>query len=225
VSTSDADVDSVDLLASKYGVMTLLSSELVDDCPADALEIFGQNLVESLGRKLDAHMLEGAGSGNDLVGLRNTPSVNTTSIAALPTSFDKLTDVLYEARVDNATPTAWIMHPRSWRVLSQIKTGLASDQTTLLEPNPQQGPQTLLGLPVLQSSQVTVTEGATNVGSWVAAVDGTQVLVGERRPARLEVSRDFAFDTDRVAVRATARYGFALLNPEGVSLGTDLRAA
>jgi HK97 family phage major capsid protein len=55
-------------------------------------------------------------------------------------------------------------------------------------------------------------------------LDTSQIVVCERRPARLEISREFAFDTDRIAVRCTWRGGLAVLNPEAVSLLTDIRA-
>jgi HK97 family phage major capsid protein len=114
------------------------------------------------------------------------------------------------------------MHPRSWNTLSKIKTGIASDQRTILEPDPEIHADTLLGYPVAQSTQITLTEGATNVGSWAAILDPAQLIIGERRAPRFEVSRDFKFDPDVIAVRVTARYGFAALNPEGISPGRIL---
>ena len=114
------------------------------------------------------------------------------------------------------------MHPRTWKTLAGNKTGIAPDKTTLLERDPQSGPSMLLGYPVAFSSQITLTEG-TN-GSWVSLLDTSQLMVCERRPARLEVSRDYAFDTDRVAIHATWRGNLAVLNPEAISLLTDVRA-
>jgi hypothetical protein len=46
---------------------------------------------------------------------------------------------------------------------------------------------------VLLSTQITLTEGVTNVESWAAAVDGTPVIIGERLPPRTEVCRDLSF--------------------------------
>jgi HK97 family phage major capsid protein len=80
----------------------------------------------------------------------------------------------------------------------------------------------LLGYPVAFSTQITLTEG-TN-GSWAALLDTSQLLVAERRPARLEVSREFKFDQDLVSVRATWRGALVALNPEAISLLTDIRA-
>lgn len=224
LGSTDADVDAVDLIAMKFGHLQKLSSELVEDAPADALGLFGDNLIESVARKLDAQFLEGTGAGTDLVGIRNVSGANSTSVAGTPSTFDKFADAVYELRADNGRPSAWVLHPRTWNTLSKIKTGVASSVETILEPSPQNAAETLYGLPVFQSSQLTLTEGATSVGSWAAVVDGTQLVIGERRPAVLEVSRDLYFDQDVIAVRCTARYAFAAINPEAISLATDIRA-
>ena len=113
------------------------------------------------------------------------------------------------------------MHPRTWSTLSSIVSGIASDLTTLLEPNPQLGPKSLLGLPVAFSSQITLTEGT--LGSWAALLDTSQLLVCERRPARLEFSQHAGFSTDTVMCRATWRGNLAVLNPEAISILTDVR--
>jgi HK97 family phage major capsid protein len=111
-------------------------------------------------------------------------------------------------------------------VLAKIVTGIASDQTTLIAPDPREATgASLFGYPVRMSSQITLTEGATSIGSWAALLDTSQIIVTERRPPTLEVSRHASFSDDRIAVRATWRGGLAVLNPEAISLVTDVRAA
>lgn len=217
------DIDAVDVVAAKFGSLQYLSTELEEDLSSAALTAIGQNLVKSLATKVDLGLLEGTGAGPGIVGIRNTVGVNSTSLAATPTNFVKFRDAEYELALDNGSGVVWVLHPRTWKTLAGIKTGISSDETTLLEPDPQQGPRTLLGYPVATSSQITLTEGA-GAGSWAALLDTSQIVVCERRPARLEVSRDVAFDSDRLAIRCTWRGGLAVLNPEAVSLVTDIRA-
>ena len=223
IATNDASLALVTMNAVKFTVMTYLSRELEEDLSADALQVFGDNQIEALARQLDYQFLEGVGGGPGLVGIRNIAGVGSTALAAAPTDFDKISDILYTARNANANPTTFVMAERSWTALSKIKTGLASDKTTLLQPSPQQAGMTLLGLPVATSTQITLVEGGATSGSWIAAVDGTQLVVGVRQVARTDVSRDFKFDTDQIALRSTCRYAFQALNPEGISLLTDVR--
>jgi len=219
--TAAATVNSVvDVLAMKAGTLETISSELVEDYSADALAIFGENLLNQLALKVDLGLLEGNGAG-DFLGIRNTAGVNSTSVAATAT-LAKFRTADYELRNDNGVGAVWVMHPRTWNTLAGIVTGITSDLTTLLEPNPQLGPTALLGLPVAFSSQITLTEGT--LGSWAAVLDTSQLLVCERRPARLEFSKDAFFSSDSIACRATWRGNLAVLNPESISILTDVRA-
>ena len=221
LTAAATDIDAVDVVAAKYGTLETLSTELEEDMEADALGAIGSNLLRQLALKVDLGLLEGLGA-SEAVGIRNVVGANSTSLAATPSNFVKFRTAEYELRLDNGEPVVWVMHPRSWSRLGDVKTGIASDETTLLEPNPQAGPRTLLGYPVAFSSQITLTEGA-GAGSWAGLLDTSQIIVCERRPARLEVSRDVYFDSDRIAVRATWRGGLGVLNPEAISLVTDIR--
>lgn len=222
LTASNTDLDAVDLVAAKFGTLEVISTELSEDFSVDALAAIGDNLLRQLALRVDLGLLEGLGAG-DAVGIRNVVGATNTSLAATPTNFATFRTAEYELRLDNGTPVVWVMHPRSWTRLQAIKTGIASDETTLLQPDPQQGPRTLLGYPVEFSSQITLTEGGTSAGSWAALLDTSQLIVGERRPATLEVSRDYGFATDTIGIRATWRGGLAVLNPEAISLVTDIR--
>jgi HK97 family phage major capsid protein len=224
--TDDPDLDLIVLNAVKFGKLVQISTEAEEDFNENALQLLADNLLKALALKVDAQLLEGTGAGPGLVGIRSWPGINTTSVGAVPSNFAKLREVEYElaaadADVENAV---WLLHPRSWWTLSSIKTGLSSDETTLLEPNPQEGPRKLLGHPVKSSTQITTTEGA-GAGSWVGLVDGSQLVVGERTAPQVEISRDFAFDKDLITLRARCRYGFAIVNPGAVSIATDVRAS
>lgn len=222
LTAANTQTDSVTVVAQKYGVLETLTSELLEDYSSDALAAFGGNLMRRLALRVDAGLLEGDGA-SDVVGIRNVVGANATSVAATPANFAKFRTAELELLTDDGVPVVWVMHPRTWATLAGIKTGIASDETTLLESNPQQGPRSLLGHPVRFSTQLTLTEGA-GAGSWAALLDTSQMVVLERRPARLEVSRDFKFDEDVIAIRATWRGGLAVLNAEAVSLLTDIRA-
>ena len=160
-------------------------------------------------------LLEATVSGVAEAGTLTAAATDIDSVEVVATKFGSIESYSSEWE-DDASPEALSM------LVSAIKTGIASDETTLLEPDPQQGPRTLLGFPVAFSSQITLTEGTA--GSWAALLDTSQLMVCERRPARLEVSRDYRFSEDLVSIKATWRGALAALNPEAISLLTDVRA-
>lgn len=227
LTAANADLDAIDIVYQKFSTYETLSTELEEDFNAAALTVLGQRMLRDLAARVDSGLIQGTGA-LDTVGIFSQPDVSTTSVAGQPADFDKVSEAVYQMELNDgdADNAAWIMHPRTWRIFKQIKTGISSDKTTLLEPDPQSAPKSLAGRPVLTSSQISITSGATSVGSTAALVDGSQLVVVTRRPARLEVSRDVNFSTDQVAIRATTRVGLGVVDPAGgISLLTDIRAS
>jgi len=219
------DIDAVDIVYQKFSTYELLSSELEEDASSSALTAVGNRMLKDLAIRVDNGLLQGTGA-SDVVGLFLQSGVSSTSVAGLPADFDKVAEAVYQLELNDGNPVAWIMHPRSWRIYKQIKTGISSDKTTLLQPDPQQAPKTLEGLPVFTTSTISITSGATSVGSIAAVVDTSQIVVVTRRPARLEVSREFKFDSDQIAIRCTTRVGLGVIDAAGgISLLTDIRAS
>ncbi len=221
---ANADLDAVDVVFQKFSTYETLSTELEEDMTASALDVLGQRMLRDLAARVDSGLLQGTGAA-DVVGLFSQSGVSTTSVAALPTNFNSVDEAIYQLEANDGRPRCWVMNPRTWRILKQIKTGLASDQTTLLA-DPQTAPSQLRGLPVFTSSAISITSGATSVGSTAAVLDPEQIVVVTRREPRLEVSRDYRFQTDQVAIRATTRIGLGVIDPAGgISLLTDIRAS
>jgi HK97 family phage major capsid protein len=224
LTDANADLDAVDVVFQKFSTYEILSTELEEDMSASALDVLGQRMLRDLAARVDSGLLQGTGAA-DVVGLFSQSGVSTTSVAALPTNFNNVDEAIYQLELNDGTPRCWVMHPRTWRTLKQVKTGLASDQTTLLA-DPQSAPSQLRGLPVFTSSAISITSGATSVGSTAAVIDPAQIVIVTRREPRLEVSRDFKFQTDQVAIRATTRIGLGVIDPAGgISLLTDIRAS
>lgn len=218
------DLDAVDVVYQKFATYETLSTELEEDMSANALEVLGARMLRDLAARVDSGLLQGTGA-LDCVGLFSQAGVSTTSVAALPADFDNVDEAVYKLELNDGTPRCWVMHPRTWRTLKQIKTGIASDKTTLLS-DPQSAPSQLRGLPVFTSSAISILSGATSVGSTAAVLDPEQIVIVTRREPRLEVSRDFRFATDQLAIRATTRIGLGVIDPAGgISLLTDIRAS
>ena len=221
------DLDALDIVFQKFATYELLSSENIEDANSDALSILGERMLKDLAVRVDSGLIQGNGA-SDVVGIFNQPGVSTTSVAGVPT-IAKSQEAEFQMLNNDGKPSAWIMAPRSWigtAGFRRIVTGVASSIQPVLQMDPSQNVNTLSGYPVYLSSSISTTSGATSVGSTAALVDASQLVIVTRRAPRLEVSRDVQFATDSVAIRATTRMGFAVLDAAGgISLLTDIRTA
>ena len=222
-----SDLDAIDIGYTKFATYELISNEAYSDASYDALSLLGERMLMDLAARVDLGLIQGNGA-NDIVGLFNQPGISTTSVAGVPT-IAKAQEAEYQLLANDGNPTAWLMSSRSWVGASgfrRILVGLASSVQPVLQLDPSQGVSTMSGFPVYTTSAISNTTGATSVGSTVGLVDASQIIIVTRQAPRIEISRDVAFASDSVAIRAVTRVGLALTDSAGaVSTLTDCRTA
>jgi HK97 family phage major capsid protein len=82
------------------------------------------------------------------------------------------------------------------------------------------------GKPVFISNSVPITQtvGTSTDCSTILLADMSRVVVGQSRAVELMMSVDYAFNTDQVALRVTARYDIGLPQPAAVVKTVGVRA-
>jgi HK97 family phage major capsid protein len=141
---------------------------------------------------------------------------------AIPASLDHIADAIAALEAENATPSAIVMHPRSWKTLMKLKE--VSGSTKALLQTEQGGasiyPQrTLYGVPVYLSSQVSTTETQGSSGAVASSAyvyDASQVVAVMRQDARVELDSSRLFNSDQSELRCTSRADVVVPNPKGV---------
>ena len=155
---------------------------------------------------LEDELLTGNGTGEHLLGLNNTPGVQTQ---AAPTGDLNNLDVLRIARRKvqiggRATPTAYVMNPIDWEEVELMKNGngdyRGAGPFALTAPR-------LWGLPVLQSEAVAAGTAWCAAWNWGVVYDREQATV-----QATDTHADF-FVRNLVAILAEMRAGFAILRP------------
>ena len=190
------------------------------------------DLVDSAASAIDAALLEGTGS-NSPTGIRTiTPAVGTITSTELATNgrtptLDDVDNAIGRMEDDDLDPTeenaAIVMAPRTWHTFRQVKD---SDGKYLIDPDPASARRrSLFGLPVLMSTQISVTEtvGSNSDNSWIAVVYGPKLAVSRRQRLQVKVSEEFRLDVDQTAIRAIERLGFGVAQGDGVQLVTGVR--
>jgi HK97 family phage major capsid protein len=155
---------------------------------------------------LEDELLTGNGTGEHLLGLNNTPGVQTQ---AAPSGSQTNLDVLRIARRKvqiggRANPTAYVMNPIDWEKVDLMKD--TTGRYIGAGPFALTGPR-LWGLPVIQSEAVPAGT------AWCAAWNWGVVYDREQATVQATDSHSDFFVRNLVAILAELRAGFAILRP------------
>lgn len=200
VTDSAPTFGAVTLTARTVVCLVKLSVELSQDS-ANIEQILQSVIVNAMARAIDSAGLNGVtvDAGAAPIGILNLAGRNVVSSVGTPTNFDFIVDGVYELLADNVRLQdvgALIAHPKVWKKLRKLKTGLTSDQTTLVAP-----PE-VASLPKLWTT--ASPEGTAVIADW------RDLLFGVRQEIAVQVLRQtFMASNLQVAIVAFARCNFA----------------
>lgn len=218
ITEVDVDFDEVTLLPStmkSVKTLTKFSNELARQSVVSLDAALRDRLVRDVAAKIDAQLFSAGGDGIATPkGLFAYSGVQTVPVAGALT-LDHLLDawgLALAANVDMAR-LRWVMKPREFTALRKVKD---TQERYQLQPDPtQDGVFRLFGAPVTITSRVPDTTGATPTGR-VGLVDFSQIAVARDQAPTVKVLDQTFGDFDQMALRVTARYDAAPLNPEAV---------
>jgi hypothetical protein len=201
------------LTARKVAIFSTVTDELMTDFPT-----FAQYLDVELQRQVieaeNWQLISGSGTGDDLLGLLNTPG----TLSRVKASTDAALDVIEQGITDLRNgpslcePDAIIINPSTWSTIRRTKNTLGNyilgdpGQTTVSD---------VWGVPVLQSTQMlpgTVVLANLEIGA--------QVFVREGITLAMTNSSDNDFTNGKVKVRATERLCLGVSRPTAVNVMT-----
>lgn len=209
------DFDEVTLLPStmeSVKTLTRYSNELARQSVVALDAALRDRLVRDVAAKLDTQLLSDTGDGITLPrGLFAYPGTQEiTAIGAL--TLDDLLDawgLALAANVDMAR-LRWLIRPQQFTELRKLKD---TQDRYQLQPDPTaDGVFRLFGAPVTITNRIPVTAGETSA----ALVDFAQIAVARDQAPTVKVLDQTYGDYDQQAIRVTARYDAAPLNPQAV---------
>jgi HK97 family phage major capsid protein len=205
-----AENAALDAVEPTFGAMTLtartvvclvrLSLELSQDS-ANIEDMLQRSIVGAMANAIDAAGLVGTTPAPG--GVFGLSGRNTVTGVGAPTSWDFVVDGMYELLADNVSMDsigAMVAHPALWKKLRKLKTGIASDLTSLVPP-----PE-VAALPKLWTTAAPLASGTTAkavIGNW------SDLLFGVRKAITVKVLTEaFMGSNLQVAVLAYARVDF-----------------
>lgn len=166
--------------------------------------LIDQELRDDLVDELETQLLTGNGVGENFTGLIQQPGtlLQAFNTDALVTARQALTTLLVIGR---SIPTAFMFHPTDWEAIDLLRdlTG------QFMRGSPfSSGPNTLWGVPVVQSFHIT--QGSAWLANWRKAV------LWDREQATISAtdSHEDWFIRNMIAILAEMRVAFGLIRPQ-----------
>lgn len=213
LTSSDATITTVNLAVSKYGYLTLVPTELVQDTNFDLEGYLSQAAGRELARTVSAIAASAAISGFTTVGVTGptgvTGGLGTQATAGQGT--DNLFSLYHSVLPEYRANAAWVMADPTIGAIRNLKSTTGGP---VWQPAVTAGdPDLIAGKPVYFAPQIPTTAiNAKSIyfGEWAA------LKVRVAGGVRFERSSDFAFGNDQVAFRAVVRCGAVTVDPNAV---------
>jgi HK97 family phage major capsid protein len=182
-------------------------------------------LLYGLALEEDYQILQGDGTGENLLGLLNVPNTQTyvqtddggTPAAATEPKSDALRRAATKAIIANYAPSGYVLHPYDWEAVELQKDG---EGRYMLVTNISVGAESRVWRqPVVET--VAMPQGTFVTGAW-----GTGAQLYDRQVANVRIAEQHAdfFIRNAVAILVEERLAFAVKRPESFVIGTFFSA-
>lgn len=201
------------LTAKKIGIFTTVVDELFADFPTFA----SYTNVELQRQITDAEnwqLLNGDGTGDNLLGLLNSVGTLSRAKAATDTALDVLEQGITDLRNGPSfcEPDSIIIHPSTWSAIRRTKNTLGN--YVLGDPG-QSTVSDVWGIPVLQTTQIL--PGTIVMGNLELA---TQAFIRDGVTLSMTNSDGNDFTGGKVKIRATERLALGISRPSALTILT-----
>lgn len=208
ISPDDMSTTEVEVRTRKIAALTTITNEAVNDADRDVLALAGQSIARDIANRIDlAFFSEPVVASPAPSGLGGITPTALNAGAAF-TSFDVFALAVSVGDQQGAPITSWVMNPADLVTWQLVKES-SSSQRRLMASDPTQPSRSVIeGRPVL-------TSPAVKSGS-IWGMPSSRAFVVRRQGVELARSTDVYFTSDRTALRATMRVGFAYPTPGSV---------
>lgn len=214
ITANDATLTTVNLSVSKYGYLTLVPSELVQDASFDLEGYISQAAGRELARTMSAIGTTALIAGFTTVGVTG-PVGTTVSLGSQATAgmgSDLLVNLFHSVLPEYRTNSAWVMADSSFAAIRNLKG--APNGSSIWQPALTAGePDTILGKPAYVVPQLPAM--AANAKSiYFGEMSALKIRIAGG--LRFERSNEYAFGNDQIAFRTLVRTGAVTVDPNAV---------
>lgn len=230
IQVSQPAFGNLKLSAKKLAALVPISNDLIRDASTQADQFVRDDIITALALKGDWAAMYGTGTGDEPLGLKNTPDVEMRSVGAAVDG-DVLASVIgsiMQANVAFLRP-GWIFNGIMWSKIYNLKTTTGQ---YLFRDEMNQGK--LLGYPYQVSNQIPVSAD-TNKTTDIFFGDWAEFMIGENMRIAVDASTEAAYvvggnlvsaySLDQTIIRAIERHDFGARQPKAFIVLTDVYTA
>jgi HK97 family phage major capsid protein len=209
LKTGEPTFDQVTFNAYKYGQILMVTRELLQDSVIDVQALLGELLGTHMSNYLAYDLLLGDGTGDPkgvhvitVAETGNLKTGGTTGNGGKPADVDELIDVQWELKPAYRRNAKWIMNDTSVLWLRKMKIGTEANHY-VFEPGTADG-----RMDRILGHDLFVEEFMPNYGTGVVSIiyaDMSKYYVRMVADLRVEWSTEYAWDTDKIAVKGVMR--------------------
>lgn len=210
IGTSDPKIDDIAVLPKKLAGLVVVSNETVADTNPAADSIVGDGLTRDIARKVDAAFFGSNSAAPTLQpeGLEDQTAATTVAAPAAWADADPFAEAISNVEGLGLGIGSFVANPADALLLAQLKESTASSRPLLGSDPSNPTRRALQGVPMLVSPAVTA--------GTVWGIPSTRAVIVRRNDVDLQVDRSAYFTSDRTAIRATMRVGFAFTQPAAI---------
>lgn len=209
IGASDPTIDDIVVEPAKIAGLTVITNELAADTSPAAAGIVGSGLSRDIARKVDLAFFGSKGASTvQPAGLEDVTGVTEVDAGAAWANLDPFAEAIANGEGLGAPVTAFVANPADALILATLKESAGSNKS-LLSPDPTQPTRR-----VLQGITLYVSPAVTEGTIW--GIPRDRAFVVRRTDVDLQIDRSAYFTSDRTAIRATMRIGFAFAHAAAI---------
>lgn len=208
ITIDDPTTDEIVVEPRKIAVISTITNELATDSNPSAANVIGAGLVRDISRKLDAALFA-ANTTNGPAGLASLTGVQNATAASMDALPNAIVGASYAVEAANGTVTNWVCNPSDAARIANIKRAKDSNEPLLGGSVAEPTARSLFGTPLIVAAACPagIMWGIDQRTAWCAIWDD----------ATVEADHSVLFTSDRTAIRAKLRVGFAFAHPASIA--------
>lgn len=214
LTAADPTISKVALDAYKVAGLTIWSSELDQDNVIDLRDLIAESLAENIGRGING-LLTTADGSNKPQGFIGVAANGGTAAGTANNTFvggADLVDLFYSRKAAYRSRGTWMASSTG---MAKVRKLQDSTGQFLWQPSLAAGqPETVLGRPIYENADMAAVASASKS---FAFGDFKRFYVRRVTPTRVEMSKDYRFATDELAIRVIERVDGDLIDANAIA--------